>query len=618
MLAVVRFLWRALNFCRRVLMNIVFLFIAGILLLGISLTIHDKNNQPIPQGALRLNLAGFLADNRDENSELKALLNNLQQQSMPEKIATFDVIYTIVQAIDDPRIKGIVLDLNEFEGGDLPSLTAIGNALKQFRESGKPVIAIADNYSQNQYILASYADQIYLHTQGQVELNGLSGQHFYYKSMLDKIEATPHVFRVGTYKSAVEPLLRDDMSEEARQNATQWMNAMWTNIQTTVSENRHTNKEQLFPTTENFIQQLRQLKGDFSTYAVQTKLVTAVMGHYALEEKLKEKFGVDKENHYQHIDFSDYLNTHPDYENALATQNNIAVVRVEGTIIDGESEEESVGGDTVARLLRQAAEDPTVKAVVLRVNSPGGSAAASEIIREEVEHLQQIGKPVVVSMGGMAASGGYWISSTADYIVADKNTITGSIGIFAAFVTLEKSLQKLGIHSDGVETSPLANMSMLTELSKEYGDVLQLSIEHGYDQFLNLVAKGRKLDKTEVDKIAQGRVWIGEEALTHHLVDQLGDLDTAMEIASKKILAKETNLSEKDIGYVWLTDQENSGLLSLLSQRQAKVINNSLLQALGIADLAPVRQFRQQLGLLTQFTDPRGQYLYCLNCQSVY
>ncbi|MFC0308344.1 signal peptide peptidase SppA [Gallibacterium trehalosifermentans] len=618
MLAVIRFLWRALNFCRRVFMNIVFLFVAGILLLGISLVVHDKNNQPIPQGALRLNLTGFLADNRDENSELKALLNNLQQQTMPEKISTFDVIYTIVQARDDQRIKGIILDLNDFEGGDLPSLTMVGNALKQFKESGKPVIAIADNYSQNQYILASYADQIYLHTQGQVELNGLSGKHFYYKSMLDKIEATPHIFRVGTYKSAVEPLLRNDMSEEARQNATQWLNAMWANIQTAVSENRHISKEKLFPTTAQFIQQLRQLKGDFTTYATQNQLVTAVVGHYALEEKLKELFGVDQENHYQHIDFSDYLNTLPDYENKHATQNNIAVVRVEGAIIDGETQEEGVGGDTVARLLRQAAEDSSVKAVVLRVNSPGGSAAASEIIREEVEHLQQIGKPVVVSMGGMAASGGYWISSTADYIVADKNTITGSIGIFAAFVTLEKSLQKLGIHSDGVETSPLANLSMLTALSKEYSDVLQLSIEHGYDQFLSLVAKGRKLDKATVDKIAQGRVWLGEEALAHHLVDQLGDLDTAMEIASQKMLAKDPNLEEKEIGYLWLTDQENGGLLSLLAKKQVKAVTNSVLQTLGIADLAPVRQFRQQLGLLTQFTDPRGQYLYCLNCQSIY
>ncbi|OBW94025.1 protease [Gallibacterium genomosp. 3] len=618
MLAIVRFIWQLLNFCRRVLMNIIFVLLAVLIFAGISLIVHEKNSQPIPQGALQLKLNGFLADNREENSELKTLLNNLQQQTMPEKISTFDLVYAITQATDDERIKGIVLDLNGFEGGDLPSLNFVGHALQEFKKSGKPVIAMSDNYSQNQYILASYADKIYLHSQGQVELTGLSGQHFYYKSLLDKLDANPHVFRVGTYKSAVEPLLRDDMSEEARQNASQWMNTMWHNIQTTISTNRHLEIEKAFPTPENYLQQLKVLKGDLTAYAINTKFVSVAMSRYAVEDQLKQLFGVDADNEYQHINFSDYLAVLPDYETELATQNNIAVVRVEGAIIDGESEEEGVGGDTVARLLREAAEDNTVKAVVLRVNSPGGSAAASEIIREEIEHLQSLGKPVIVSMGGMAASGGYWISSTADYIVADNNTITGSIGIFAAFVTLEKSLQNLGIHSDGVETSPLAKMSMLTELSKEYADVIQLSIEHGYDQFLSLVAKGRKLDKSAVDKIAQGRVWLGEDALKHKLVDELGDFNRAMAVATEKILAKDKKLSEKDVGYIWLTDQDNSGLLSLLSGKQSHFTTQILSQVFGLNNIPQLRQLREQLGILTQFTDPKGQYLYCLNCQSVY
>lgn len=618
MLAIVRFIWQMLNFFRRVLMNIIFILLAVLIFAGISLIVHEKNSQPIPQGALQLKLNGFLADNREENSELKTLLNNLQQQTMPEKISTFDLVYAITQATDDERIKGIVLDLNGFDGGDLPSLNFVGHALQEFKKSGKPVIAISDNYSQNQYILASYADKIYLHSQGQVELTGLSGQHFYYKSLLDKLDANPHVFRVGTYKSAVEPLLRDDMSEEARQNASQWMNAMWHNIQTTISTNRHLEIEKAFPTPENYLQQLKALKGDLTAYAINTKFVSAAMSRYAVEDQLKQLFGVDADNEYQHINFSDYLAVLPDYETELATQNNIAVIRVEGAIIDGESEEDGVGGDTVARLLREAAEDNTVKAVVLRVNSPGGSAAASEIIREEIEHLQNLGKPVIVSMGGMAASGGYWISSTADYIVADNNTITGSIGIFAAFVTLEKSLQNLGIHSDGVETSPLAKMSMLTELSKEYADVIQLSIEHGYDQFLSLVAKGRKLDKSAVDKIAQGRVWSGEDALKHKLVDELGDFNRAMAVATEKILAKDKKLSEKDVGYIWLTDQDNSGLLSLLSGKQSYFTTRILSQVFGLNNIPQLRQLREQLGVLTQFTDPKGQYLYCLNCQSVY
>lgn len=617
MFAIFRFIWNCLNFLRRVLMNLLFLLVAAILFIGISLFVGEQNKQPLPQGALRLNLDGFLADNRDQNSELKALLNNLQQQAMPEKISTFDVIFAITQAKKDERIKGIVLDLNHFEGGDLPSLTFIGKALNEFKQSGKPVIAVSDNYSQKQYILASYADKLYLHRQGQVELTGLGGEQFYYKSLLDKIDAQPHIFRVGTYKSAVEPLLRDDMSEAARQNASQWLNAMWHNIQTTVSNNRHLKKEQVFPSTNDFLQQVKNLKGDLTQYALNNKLVTEATTRYQTEEYLKQQFGIDQENHYQHIDFSDYLAGLPDYETANITDNNIAVIRIEGAIIDGESDEENVGGDSIARLLREAAEDKSVKAVVLRINSPGGSASASEIIREEVEHLQQLGKPVVVSMGGMTASGGYWIASTADYIVADKNTITGSIGIFAAFVTLEKSLANLGIHSDGVKTSPLASMSPFTALSQEYSDVIQMSIEHGYDQFISLVAKGRNLDKTQVDNIAQGRVWLGEEALKHKLVDQLGDFNTAVEIASEKMKSKEKGLADDQIGFLWLSEEQDRGLLSLLAQKRSSVVQY-LLRAVGVDHFVESKQMRQQLGLLTEFTDQKGQYLYCLNCQSTY
>lgn len=618
MFAIFRFIWNCLNFLRRVLMNLLFLLVAAILFIGISLFVGEQNKQPLPQGALRLNLDGFLADNRDQNSELKALLNNLQQQAMPEKISTFDVIFAITQAKKDERIKGIVLDLNHFEGGDLPSITFIGKALNEFKQSGKPVIAVSDNYSQKQYILASYADKIYLHRQGQVELTGLGGEQFYYKSLLDKIDAQPHIFRVGTYKSAVEPLLRDDMSEAARQNASQWLNAMWNNIKTTVSNNRHLKQEQIFPSTNDFLQQVKNLKGDLTQYALTNKLVTEVATRYQISAALKQQFGADRENNtYQYIDFSNYLYSLPDYETANATSNNIAVLRVEGTIIDGESDEENVGGDSIARLLREAAEDKSVKAVVLRINSPGGSASASEIIREEVEHLQQLGKPVVVSMGGMTASGGYWIASTADYIVADKNTITGSIGIFAAFVTLEKSLANLGIHSDGVKTSPLASMSPFTALSQEYSDVIQMSIEHGYDQFISLVAKGRNLDKTQVDNIAQGRVWLGEEALKHKLVDQLGDFNTAVEIASEKMKSKEKGLADDQIGFLWLSEEQDRGLLSLLAQKRSSVVQY-LLRAVGVDHFVESKQMRQQLGLLTEFTDPKGQYLYCLNCQSTY
>ena len=614
-----KYCWRGLNFIRDCVMNLVFLLF--VLLLGAILSLSsymdgEKVELVGEQGALLLNLDGYLADNRDSQPEWERALQELDNQHVPGKISTFDVVYAIEQAANDERIKGLVLDLNYFEGADIPALEYVGESLKNFKKTEKPVIAFSDNYTQAQYLLASYADEIYLNPRGSVFIQGLAAQNLYFKEMLDKLEVTPHVFRVGTYKSAVEPFLRNDMSPEARRNLQQWLNGMWTNYKDIIATNRKIDQNSVLPDAKTFLKELKALKGDSTAYVEQRKLVTQLASRSELDKKLIELFGSNKDDEPKLLSFNRYLKALPDRMLSEDSEHKIAVVNVEGVIVDGESYQDEVGGNTVSRLLSEANADKDVKAVVLRVNSPGGSAFASEVIRQEVDALQKAGKPVVVSMGSMAASGGYWISSTADYIVADKNTITGSIGIFALFPTFEKTIKKWGISSDGVATSELSDLSLLRPLSSELNDVFQMEIEYGYDEFLSVVSKGRKLSKEEVDKIAQGQVWLGQDAYKNKLVDELGNFDTALNKAIELANAKlADDQKTDDYSVEWFVEEDDSTLNKLMSGLRGSVkslVKSTVDETIGLPKEAA--QIKQSLGVLTKFNDPKGQYLYCLNC----
>ena len=618
-LTFLKYCWRGLNFIRDCVMNLVFLLF--VLLLGAILSLSsymdgEKVELVGEQGALLLNLDGYLADNRDSQPEWERALQELDNQHVPGKISTFDVVYAIEQAANDERIKGLVLDLNYFEGADIPAFEYVGESLKNFKKTEKPVIAFSDNYTQAQYLLASYADEIYLNPRGSVFIQGLAAQNLYFKEMLDKLEVTPHVFRVGTYKSAVEPFLRNDMSPEARRNLQQWLNGMWTNYKDIIATNRKIDQNSVLPDAKTFLKELKALKGDSTAYVEQRKLVTQLASRSELDKKLIELFGSNKDDEPKLLSFNRYLKALPDRMLSEDSEHKIAVVNVEGVIVDGESYQDEVGGNTVSRLLSEANADKDVKAVVLRVNSPGGSAFASEVIRQEVDALQKAGKPVVVSMGSMAASGGYWISSTADYIVADKNTITGSIGIFALFPTFEKTVKKWGISSDGVATSELSDLSLLRPLSSELNDVFQMEIEYGYDEFLSVVSKGRKLSKEEVDKIAQGQVWLGQDAYKNKLVDELGNFDTALNKAIELANAKlADDQKTDDYSVEWFVEEDDSTLNKLMSglRSSAKsLVKSTVDETIGLPKEAA--QIKQSLGVLTKFNDPKGQYLYCLNC----
>lgn len=602
--------WRVLNFVREMVLNLFFIFLV---LVGVGIWMqigNGSNSEQTARGALLLDISGVIVDKPSTNHRLGALGRQLFGASSDrlQENSLFDIVNAIRQAKDDRNITGIVLDLKNFTGADQPSMRYIGKALREFRDSGKPIFAVGENYSQGQYYLASFANKIWLSPQGQVDLHGFATNGLYYKTLLDKLKVSTHVFRVGTYKSAVEPFIRDDMSPAAREADSRWIGELWQNYLHTVSANRQISPQQLFPGAQAIIDGLTSVGGDTAKYALDHKLVDALASSADVEKALTKQFGWSKtENNYRAISYYDYsLKTPAD------TGGTIAVIFANGAIMDGEETPGNVGGDTTASQIRDARLDPKVKAIVLRVNSPGGSVNASEVIRAELAAAKAAGKPVVVSMGGMAASGGYWISTPANYIVASPSTLTGSIGIFGVINTVENSLSSIGVHSDGVSTSPLADISMTKALSPEVQQMMQLSIEYGYKRFITLVADARKRTPEQIDKIAQGHVWTGEDAKANGLVDSLGDFDDAVAKAAE--LAK---LKQWHLDYY----QDEPTVLDMVMDSMTGSVRAMLPEAIQAMLPAPLvsaaNTVKAEGNKLAAFKDPQNRYAFCLTCANV-
>ncbi|EFP6542582.1 signal peptide peptidase SppA [Salmonella enterica] len=602
--------WRVLNFVREMVLNLFFIFLV---LVGVGIWMqigNGSNSEQTARGALLLDISGVIVDKPSTNHRLGALGRQLFGASSDrlQENSLFDIVNAIRQAKDDRNITGIVLDLKNFTGADQPSMRYIGKALREFRDSGKPVFAVGENYSQGQYYLASFANKIWLSPQGQVDLHGFATNGLYYKTLLDKLKVSTHVFRVGTYKSAVEPFIRDDMSPAAREADSRWIGELWQNYLNTVSANRQISPQQLFPGAQAIIDGLTSVGGDTAKYALDHKLVDALASSADVEKSLTKQFGWSKtENNYRAISYYDYsLKTPAD------TGGTIAVIFANGAIMDGEETPGNVGGDTTASQIRDTRLDPKVKAIVLRVNSPGGSVNASEVIRAELAAARAAGKPVVVSMGGMAASGGYWISTPANYIVASLSTLTGSIGIFGVINTVENSLSSIGVHSDGVSTSPLADISMTKALSPEVQQMMQLSIEYGYKRFITLVADARKRTPEQIDKIAQGHVWTGEDAKANGLVDSLGDFDDAVAKAAE--LAK---LKQWHLDYY----QDEPTVLDMVMDSMTGSVRAMLPEAIQAMLPAPLvsaaNTVKAEGDKLAAFNDPQNRYAFCLTCANV-
>ncbi|EAQ6166443.1 signal peptide peptidase SppA [Salmonella enterica] len=602
--------WRVLNFVREMVLNLFFIFLV---LVGVGIWMqigNGSNSEQTARGALLLDISGVIVDKPSTNHRLGALGRQLFGASSDrlQENSLFDIVNAIRQAKDDRNITGIVLDLKNFTGADQPSMRYIGKALREFRDSGKPVFAVGENYSQGQYYLASFANKIWLSPQGQVDLHGFATNGLYYKTLLDKLKVSTHVFRVGTYKSAVEPFIRDDMSPAAREADSRWIGELWQNYLHTVSANRQISPQQLFPGAQAIIDGLTNAGGDTAKYALNHKLVDALASSADVEKALTKQFGWSKtENNYRTISYYDYSLKKP-----ADSGGTIAVIFANGAIMDGEETPGNVGGDTTASQIRDARLDPKVKAIVLRVNSPGGSVNASEVIRAELAAAKAAGKPVVVSMGGMAASGGYWISTPANYIVASPSTLTGSIGIFGVINTVENSLSSIGVHSDGVSTSPLAEISMTKALSPEVQQMMQLSIEYGYKRFITLVAEARKRTPEQIDKIAQGHVWTGEDAKANGLVDSLGDFDDAVAKAAE--LAK---LKQWHLDYY----QGEPTVLDMVMDSMTGSVRAMLPEAIQAMLPAPLvsaaNTVKAEGDKLAAFNDPQNRYAFCLTCANV-
>ncbi|EHH0650600.1 signal peptide peptidase SppA [Salmonella enterica] len=602
--------WRLLNFVREMVLNLFFIFLV---LVGVGIWMqigNGSNSEQTARGALLLDISGVIVDKPSTNHRLGALGRQLFGASSDrlQENSLFDIVNAIRQAKDDRNITGIVLDLKNFTGADQPSMRYIGKALREFRDSGKPVFAVGENYSQGQYYLASFANKIWLSPQGQVDLHGFATNGLYYKTLLDKLKVSTHVFRVGTYKSAVEPFIRDDMSPAAREADSRWIGELWQNYLHTVSANRQISPQQLFPGAQAIIDGLTSVGGDTAKYALDHKLVDALTSSADIEKALTKQFGWSKtENNYRAISYYDYSLKTP-----AGNGGTIAVIFANGAIMDGEETPGNVGGDTTASQIRDARLDPKVKAIVLRVNSPGGSVNASEVIRAELAAAKAAGKPVVVSMGGMAASGGYWISTPANYIVASPSTLTGSIGIFGVINTVENSLSSIGVHSDGVSTSPLAEISMTKALSPEVQQMMQLSIEYGYKRFITLVAEARKRTPEQIDQIAQGHVWTGEDAKANGLVDSLGDFDDA--VAKAADLAK---LKQWHLDYY----QDEPTVLDMVMDSMTGSVRAMLPEAiqaiLPVPLVSAANTVKAEGDKLAAFNDPQNRYAFCLTCANV-
>jgi len=520
------FLWNFLNFSRRLIFNLIFL----LLLLIFVLALRGGGAEVKERTALVLDPKGDIVEQYTSAPAQRALSSALGDKV--KEVQLRDIVRAIDAAAADKRIERLVVEPEQIAAAGMSSLHEIGAAIDRFKAAGKDVVAVANSMSQGQYLVAAHANQVLLHPDGDLLLEGIGRYRSYYKDALDWLGVEVHLFRVGEYKSYAEPYIRNDASPESKEADLFWMNGVWSDYLKEIGSARKIDPKDIAAQIENYPVAIKAVKGDIAKLALDSKLVDKLATRDEAEALLIGK-GVKDEHSYRKIDFQDYLGV-IDRARALDTRPQVAVVVAEGEILPGDQPAGTVGGDSTAKLLRRARENSKAKAVVLRVNSPGGDAFASELIRREIELTKRAGKPVIVSMGDVAASGGYWISMNGDQIFAEPTTITGSIGIFGLFANVPKTLAKIGIHTDGVGTTSLAGaIDPRRPLDPKVGDVIQSIIDKGYQSFITKVADARGKSPEQINAIARGRVWSGEQAKERGLVDQLGGLREAGAAAAK-------------------------------------------------------------------------------------
>ncbi|MBV8143917.1 MAG: signal peptide peptidase SppA, partial [Gammaproteobacteria bacterium] len=599
-------LWRGLDGLRRALHLILLLLIFGVIIGVMRGSVPRIPTKAalliVPEGTLVEQLSG---------DPLERALQETRGETHHETLL-WDLTDSLRAAASDPRIPAVALDLEKFEGGSQPTLEELAAALREFRASGKKVIAYGVELTQERYYLAAQADEVLLDPVGFVLIDGYDHYGMYLKDALDKLGVEINVFRVGSFKSAVETFTRTSMSPEDREESRAYLGALWSSYQEAMTRVRKMQPDALANYVGTLAKTVPAAGGDTARVALQAGLVSSLKTRLEYEQRLIALVGKDDDSgSFRSVQADDYLRyARAQKKLKAAGKPRVGVIVAEGMMLDGEQPPGTIGAESLARLIRQARTDRDVKAVVLRIDSPGGSVLAAEEIYRELLALRAAGKPLVVSMSGYAASGGYYISAPADEIWASPATLTGSIGIFAIIPTFDRTLGKVGVSVDGVGTTPLSGMRLDRPLGEEARVLLQSTVSRGYAEFIERVATGRKKTTEEVDKIGQGRVWAGADAHRLGLVDQLGSFNDAARAAARRAKITDYALEFIEPELTWaqaLAMQLRSGLAAWVAQAVHASAGEMALR--GLAErLDPVTKEAQRLA---RFSAPNRLYAYC-------
>jgi protease-4 len=603
-----KFIQKLQSFVGTFLFLVVLLIISSLIISGLFFDSSD-DDQKRSNSALVLNLKGAIV-------EQEAISADPYQQLLAGEVNANtrlrDITKAIELATEDENINSIILNFKDFGGAYPSKLHYVGHKLNEFKKSGKKVYAYGNLYDQSSYLIASFADEIYMHPQGAALLYGYGSFQTYYLGFLEKVKAEVQLFRVGKYKSAMEPFIRRDMSDEAREANLELYGGLWQHYIADVASQREISPESIIQGIENSDKNLIELNGDLGKLALNSGLVDGLKTREEWVHYMQDIVGKGPEAEgINQIGFRQYLANQLNIADLGPGKDIVAIVYATGNIMDGEMPQGTVGGETLSRQLREARLDDSVKAVVLRIDSPGGSAFASELIRQEVLLLKKAGKPVIASMASLAASGGYWIAANADQIWASPTTITGSIGIFGAIPNVEGTLAEIGITSDGVGTTSLLSPALMKPVPEKVSNIIQSNIENGYRRFLDIVAEGRNMTVEQVDEVAQGRVWTGEKALELGLVDHMGNIDQAIkaavemaELSDYKVVHWEDNVPFEMQVIAKLLNQDGT------MKEAAKIALNSPEQML-------LKKFREKMALFNLMNDPGHAYVLCVSCMSL-
>ena len=604
MMRLLKGIWRVLSGISRAISVLVPLLFVTIFVIAFSTTLNESTPEPLPErAALLIAPSGPLVEDSPPVDTLSAFIN----QDYDQPVLLNDVVRSIRWAATDERITSLVFDLENLAGPSTSQTLEISSAIEVFRASGKPVIAAGDFYSQAHYLLASQADHILLHPEGGMFLEGFSVYRSYLRSFLEKTRVTMHVFRAGENKSAVEPYLRDDMSDEEREVVSRWLEGLWAAYTELAESGRELPAGTLDQFIASFAAQLDASDNDLAETMLAAGWVDMLADHAQMEDALAEWVGVTDEDGYAEVIPLDRYVEDVKMSRSLTEENLplIAIIPVEGTLMPGDSEEGMAGSDTINGYIDTALEAEDLAAIVLRVNSPGGSVFASDLIRRKLREVADADISIVVSMGTIAASGGYWIAAEADEIWALPTTLTGSIGAFSAFPTIEGIVEYIGVTVDGVGTTPLAGAASFNRgLSPEMASIVQALAYGAYDDFIELVASGRDMSEQAVREVADGLVWTGAEAAERGLVDELGGLDEAVAAA-----ARLAGVEEWRTARTRLPPSFESVLLQELSRSFGMVA-----APLGGWFESLVSAFKPAIKSLSSLRDPMHVYAQCLPC----